>query len=292
MVRIFVGNLPMDTLKDDIERLFRVFGSVLTVEVKRPAKPPAFAFVEMAEGSNAKDTIASLDGTDFQGSMLRVELSKASLPNNGFNRTRSRGGPRPGNYRLIVEGLPSECSWQDLKDHFRVAGDVAFTDMIGRGVGVVDYDYIDEMERAIDKLDRSRIYGRKIDVYELRSRSSSRSSRSSSRGSSVRSRSHSRSHRHRSHSHRPRRSHSRRPSRRTRSRSRSSRGNQSRHHRHRSRRRSHRPSHRDRSYSRSRSRSHFRHGRDRRQKTKRSPSFHRSEFRSASKSIPKESRSR
>eukprot|EP01029_Cantina_marsupialis_P006317 TRINITY_DN1692_c0_g1_i2.p1 TRINITY_DN1692_c0_g1~~TRINITY_DN1692_c0_g1_i2.p1 ORF type:complete len:135 (-),score=13.48 TRINITY_DN1692_c0_g1_i2:846-1250(-) len=106
MVRIFVGNLPMDTLKDDIERLFRVFGSVLTVEVKRPAKPPAFAFVEMAEGSNAKDTIASLDGTDFQGSMLRVELSKASLPNNGFNRTRSRGGPRPGNYRLIVEGLP------------------------------------------------------------------------------------------------------------------------------------------------------------------------------------------
>lgn len=49
--------------------------------------------------------------------------------------------PRNTDYRAIIEDIPSGCSWQDLKDHFRSAGDVCFADIRrdrnGRDYGVV-----------------------------------------------------------------------------------------------------------------------------------------------------------
>lgn len=49
--------------------------------------------------------------------------------------------PRNTDYRCIIEDLPSGCSWQDLKDHFRSAGDVCFADVRkdrgGRDYGIV-----------------------------------------------------------------------------------------------------------------------------------------------------------
>jgi len=57
--------------------------------------------------------------------------------------------------QVIITGLPSSASWQDLKDHMRRAGDVIYSDVDRNGGGVVEFSSKEEMFRAIKKLDRS-----------------------------------------------------------------------------------------------------------------------------------------
>ncbi|KAA3465428.1 serine/arginine-rich splicing factor SR34A-like [Gossypium australe] len=59
---------------------------------------------------------------------------------------------------VVVRGLPSSASWQDLKDHMRKAGDVCFAEVHQDGdgaMGIVDYINYDDMNYAIRKLDDS-----------------------------------------------------------------------------------------------------------------------------------------
>uniref|UniRef100_A0A453FBB2 RRM domain-containing protein n=1 Tax=Aegilops tauschii subsp. strangulata TaxID=200361 RepID=A0A453FBB2_AEGTS len=114
-----------------------------------------------------------------------------------FSNGRRGGVSRRSEFRVMVDGLPSSASWQDLKDHMRRAGDVCFSDVYREGgatVGVVDYTNYDDMKYAIRKLDDtefrnafSRAYIR-VRQYDARSRSRSRSlsySRSRSYSRSV-----------------------------------------------------------------------------------------------------------
>lgn len=54
---------------------------------------------------------------------------------------------------MIVSNLPRGCSWQDLKDFMRKAGDVVYTDVERNGDGVVEFSNRDDMEYAIKTLD-------------------------------------------------------------------------------------------------------------------------------------------
>lgn len=58
--------------------------------------------------------------------------------------------------RVFVQGLPSDCSWQTLKDHFRVAGQVVFASVSAdpvtgrsKGHGIVQFETVDEAVHAI-----------------------------------------------------------------------------------------------------------------------------------------------
>lgn len=69
--------------------------------------------------------------TDLQ--QVQVELAK------GGARRGSRGGgygggfgggiSRRSKFRVRITGLPGTCSWQDLKDFMRKAGDVTFANV-------------------------------------------------------------------------------------------------------------------------------------------------------------------
>ncbi|XP_035668903.1 serine/arginine-rich splicing factor 6-like isoform X2 [Branchiostoma floridae] len=78
------------------------------------------------------------------------------------------GPPARTNYRLIVEKLSSRCSWQDLKDYVRQAGEVTFADVHkqNRNEGIVDFATYRDMENARRKLDGTEIYGRKIKLVK------------------------------------------------------------------------------------------------------------------------------
>lgn len=60
-----------------------------------------------------------------------------------LRRDDRRRNPRPYNtaYRVVVSGLPTTASWQDLKDHMRKGGEVTFAQVgrrpLGGGVGGV-----------------------------------------------------------------------------------------------------------------------------------------------------------
>lgn len=54
---------------------------------------------------------------------------------------------------MIVSGLPVSASWQDLKDFFRQAGDVIYSDVDRHGGGIVEFASKSDQEYAITKLD-------------------------------------------------------------------------------------------------------------------------------------------
>ncbi|XP_051123828.1 serine/arginine-rich splicing factor SR30 isoform X3 [Andrographis paniculata] len=232
---IYVGNLPGDIRESEVEDLFYKYGPIVEIDLKIPPRPPGYAFIEFEDPRDADDAIRGRDGYNFDGCQLRVEIARGRR-GSSYDRHSSgssRGGvSRRTEYRVLVTGLPSSASWQDLKDHMRQAGDVCFSqvyrDRDGMR-GVVDYTNYDDMKYAIKKLDDSLFRNRysrayiRVDEYDSR-RSYSRSpSRSKSPYSRSRSPYRTSDGKGRSRSASPRGKHSRRSSYRSRSRSISSR---------------------------------------------------------------------
>ncbi|KAJ1348221.1 Radial spoke head protein 3 [Parelaphostrongylus tenuis] len=188
--RIYVGNLPSSCEEKDIEDVFAKYGKIRFVDIKG-GRGPMFAFVEFEDPRDAEDAVRSRDGYDLDGSRLRVEFTRGSGPRGPGGRPmrggggyggyggrgggfggdyggRGRGGgyggdyggnrrggavSRRSNYRVIVEGLPTTGSWQDLKDHMRDAGDVCYANVAHDGTGVVEFTRLDDMKDALRKLD-------------------------------------------------------------------------------------------------------------------------------------------
>ncbi|KAK4786007.1 hypothetical protein SAY86_002696 [Trapa natans] len=240
---VYVGNLPGDIRERELDDLFRKYGAIVQVDLKIPPRPPGYAFVEFEDARDAEDAIHGRDGYDFDGHRLRVELahggrgfSSSSDRHNSYGGSGSRGSrgaSKRSEFRVLITGLPSSASWQDLKDHMRRGGDVCFSQVFRDGngtTGIVDYTNYDDMKYAIKKLDDSefrnafsRAYIR-VKVYDSKkgssispprdhSRSRGRSySRSRSRGHSYsRSRSPSKSPKPKPSNQSPARSHPRSP---------------------------------------------------------------------------------
>lgn len=213
---IYVGNLPLDIKEWEVEDLFYKYGRILDIELKIPPRPPCYCFVEFENSRDAEDAIRGRDGYNFDGCRLRVELAHGGRGQSSSDRrgdySSSRGGGSSGGrfgisrhseFRVIVRGLPSSASWQDLKDHMRKAGDVCFAEVSrdSEGTfGLVDYTNYEDMKYAIRKLDdsefrnpwtkthiRVRRYDRSPSRSPSRSRSRSRSPRRSRSKSAERS---------------------------------------------------------------------------------------------------------
>ncbi|KAJ6817071.1 serine/arginine-rich splicing factor SR30-like [Iris pallida] len=164
---LYVGNLPGDIREREVEDLFYKYGPIVVIDLKIPPRPPGYAFVEFEDPRDAEDAINGRDGYNFDGHRLRVELAHGGRgQSSSYDRHSSyssggggRGGvSRRSDYRVLVTGLPSSASWQDLKDHMRRAGDVCFSQVFrenGGTTGIVDYTNYDDMRYAIRKLDDS-----------------------------------------------------------------------------------------------------------------------------------------
>ncbi|KAK4750938.1 hypothetical protein SAY87_004420 [Trapa incisa] len=163
---IYVGNLPGDIRMREVEDLFYKYGPIVDIDLKIPPRPPGYAFVEFEDPRDAEDAVDGRDGYKFDGYRLRVEFAHGGRGySSSVDRYSSYGGgssrigaSRHSDYRVLVTGLPSSASWQDLKDHMRRAGDVCFSEVYRdrKGVsGIVDYTSYDDMKYAIRKLDDS-----------------------------------------------------------------------------------------------------------------------------------------
>ena len=56
--------------------LFYRYGRIREIDLKTPARPPAFAFISFDDSRDAQDAIRGRDGYNFDGYRLRVEFSK------------------------------------------------------------------------------------------------------------------------------------------------------------------------------------------------------------------------
>eukprot|EP00069_Balaena_mysticetus_P011918 bmy_01352T0 len=120
------------------------------------------------------------------GRLLEIDLTKGY----GSRRTYGRGESGPpvcAEFRLTVEHLSSRCSWQDLKDFMRRAGEVTYADAYKERTneGVSEFRSYSDMKCALDKLDGTEINGTSITLIEDKPRTSHRRSYSGSRSRSL-----------------------------------------------------------------------------------------------------------
>ncbi len=99
MMKLFVGNLSFQTTETDLMSIFSQYGAVETVNVvtdRMTGQPRGFAFVEMADRTQAEAAINALNGSDLQGRTLNVNEArpKTSAPprSGGFGRSNGGGG--------------------------------------------------------------------------------------------------------------------------------------------------------------------------------------------------------
>ncbi|XP_016698708.1 serine/arginine-rich splicing factor SR30 isoform X3 [Gossypium hirsutum] len=160
---LYVGNLPGDTRMREVEDFFYKYGPIVDIDLKIPPRPHGYAFVE--DPRDAEDAIRGRDGYKFNGNRLRVELAHGGRrPSSSVDRyssysgSSSRGPSRRSDYRVLVTGLPSSASWQNLKDHIRKAGDVCFSQVFRDRegmIGIVDYTNYDDMKYVGETMEMS-----------------------------------------------------------------------------------------------------------------------------------------
>lgn len=97
--KLFVGNLPYETVEADLETLFGQAGTVESVNVMRDrmtGRARGFAFVEMASEDDARNAITRLNGHELGGRALTVNEARpqAARPS-GFG---GGGGGYGGGY--------------------------------------------------------------------------------------------------------------------------------------------------------------------------------------------------
>ncbi|KAI9246725.1 hypothetical protein BDA99DRAFT_526785 [Phascolomyces articulosus] len=180
--RVYIGRLARDARERDLERLFKGYGDIREINIKT-----GYGFVEFRDPRDAEDVVYDFHGKEFQGERIIVELARGTRRtgrdgNNGDRRRNDRNDRKRSSYRLIVEGIPSGTSWQDLKDLMRKAGEVTFADVIRSrpGEGVVEFAHRSDMKYALEKMNDSELNGQRVSLFEDSNRRSSRRSRSPS----------------------------------------------------------------------------------------------------------------
>ena len=102
--RLFVGNLAYQTMENDLQEYFSQAGAVTSVNLmldKFTGKSRGFAFIEFATPAEAQKAVEMLQGKDFQGRALTVNIArpKEDRPPRREGGGGYRGGGGGGGYR-------------------------------------------------------------------------------------------------------------------------------------------------------------------------------------------------
>jgi RNA recognition motif-containing protein len=103
VTNIYVGNLPFNTTEADLQGLFAQYGQVQRASIvtdRDTGRSRGFGFVEMTNDNEGQAAIAALNGKDFGGRALVVNVARPrenSRGGGGFGGARGgRGGGRGG----------------------------------------------------------------------------------------------------------------------------------------------------------------------------------------------------
>jgi len=98
---IYVGNLTWECTADDLLALFQQHGTVARAQVitdRETGRSRGFGFVEMNDDGEAQKAIDALNGTDFNGRALTVNIAKPreERGGGGYRGGGGRGGSGGG----------------------------------------------------------------------------------------------------------------------------------------------------------------------------------------------------
>lgn len=93
--KLFVGKLSFDTTNDTLLALFSQYGDVVSAQIivdRDTNRSKGFGFVEMKDQTAAQAAINALDGKEFEGRTIVVNVAKPRedrSPNNSERGFRS-----------------------------------------------------------------------------------------------------------------------------------------------------------------------------------------------------------
>lgn len=79
MTTVYCANIPFRATEDQLKKLFEECGTVESCKIvtdRETGKSRGFAFIEMPNADQAKKAIDELDGAEFQGRNLVVNMAK------------------------------------------------------------------------------------------------------------------------------------------------------------------------------------------------------------------------
>ncbi|OAF62219.1 hypothetical protein VC83_01055 [Pseudogymnoascus destructans] len=161
--RLYLGNLPRDATKADVEAHFATHGTGTIKEIKLMN---GFGFIEYEDAMDARDVVPAFHGSELKGDRLTVQFARGSRQRDNFAAT-DRTAPRPRRtpHRMQISGLSGETSWQDLKDFARQSSlDVVYSET-GRdrdGKGFVEFETAADLRTAVEKLDGREFKGARV----------------------------------------------------------------------------------------------------------------------------------
>ena len=84
--KLYVGNLSYETTDATLSELFGAIGEVVSVNVitdRMSGRPKGFAFVEMAENSEAQEAINQLNDREVDGRNIKVAEARPKRDDRG-----------------------------------------------------------------------------------------------------------------------------------------------------------------------------------------------------------------
>lgn len=186
---MYVGNLSWETTWQDLKDHFRQAGDVMHADVMHGAdgRSKGCGLVTFATAREAAHAISALHDSVLHARSIFVrEDREAALPGLPAPAGRAPTSMPPlarlapptmqaeAGAKVFVGNLSFETSWQDLKDHFRSAGEVLHADvMLGqdgrsKGCGMVAFATAREAAHAISMLHGTTLKCRGIFVREDR----------------------------------------------------------------------------------------------------------------------------
>lgn len=119
--KVFVGNLPFKISNEDLEQLFRPFGQIIGVSIRKDRltnKPKGFAFVSFATADAAPEAIRSMHGYVFAGRPLTVNLAdkRGGKDESGGDDHESDGEKGAGGGSESTRRVKKDNSWKTVPD--------------------------------------------------------------------------------------------------------------------------------------------------------------------------------
>lgn len=151
--KLIITGLPADIQWQELKDHFKQMPNLAFVDVKGRSGETLVGEVRYDSSAAAQQAMHMLQGTEM-GFGCKVSISMDASSKDGT--------------KLIVTGIPPGSGWQELKDHFNQAGQVAYAGVVGKNtsqsIGEVRYDNPEHAKVALNMLNGSLLRGCAISV--------------------------------------------------------------------------------------------------------------------------------
>ena len=99
-MNIYVANLSYQVNSEDLNELFAEYGVVTSAKVisdKFTGRSKGFGFVEMSDDSEGNKAISELNGAEYDGKVISVNIARPK-PDYGNNQRKDYGGGNSRGY--------------------------------------------------------------------------------------------------------------------------------------------------------------------------------------------------